>query len=108
MRLSVTLYAMVNKIKILHVKFTIRQWLENFHLVGPVECTSFITRIAQGLGVLNWAKFSYIEAPCFFIDENYLVFGHTHICYLLYVSKEEGKKMHPVFCDILLYLGGSL
>ena len=68
---------MVNKIEILHVKFTIHQWLENFHLVGPVECTSLITRIAQGLGVLNWAKFSYIEAPCFFIDENYLVFGHT-------------------------------
>ena len=103
--LSVTLYAMVNKIKILHVKFTIHQWLENFHLVGPVECTSLITRIAQGLGVLNWAKFSYIEAPCFFIDENYLVFGHTHICYFLYVSKEEGKKCiqcFATFCFILV------
>ena len=53
------------------------QWLENFLLVGPVEYTSLITIIAQGLGVLNWAKFCYIETPRFFIDENYLVFGHT-------------------------------
>ena len=71
------LFAMVNKTKISPVKFMVRQWLENFHLVGPVECTSLITRIAQGLGVLNWAKFSYIEAPRFFFDDNYLVYGHT-------------------------------
>ena len=71
------LFAMVNKTKISPVKFMFRQWLENFHLVGPVECTSLITRIAQGLGVLNWAKFSYIEAPRFFFDDNYLVYGHT-------------------------------
>lgn len=71
------LYAMVNRIKFSPVKFMVRQWLENFRLVGPVECTSLITRIAQGLGVLNCAKFSYIESPRFFIDENYLVFGHT-------------------------------
>ena len=51
------LYAMLNKIKFSVVKFMVRQWLENYRLVGPVECTSLITRIAQGLGVLNWAKF---------------------------------------------------
>jgi len=47
------LYAMVNKIKFLPAKFMVRQWPENYRLVGPVECTSLITRIAQGLGVLN-------------------------------------------------------
>jgi hypothetical protein len=47
------LYAMVNKIKFFPVKFMDRQWLENFLLVGPVECTSLITRIAQSLGVLQ-------------------------------------------------------
>ena len=71
------LFAMVNKTKISPVKFMFRQWLENFHLVGPVECTSLITRISQGLGVLNWAKFCYIETPRFFIYENYLIFGYT-------------------------------
>ena len=71
------LYAMVNRIKFFPVKFMDRQWLENFLLVGPVECTSLITRIAQSLGLLNWAKFSYIESPRSFINENYLVFGHT-------------------------------
>ena len=69
------LYAMVNKIKFSPVKFMVCQWLENYRLVGPVECTSLITRIAQGLGVLNWAKFCYIETPRFFIYEIYLVLG---------------------------------
>lgn len=62
------LYVMVNKTKISPIKFMVCQWLENFRLIGPVECTSLITRIAQGLGVLSWAKFSYIEALRFFID----------------------------------------
>ena len=61
------LYAMVNKIKFSPVKFLVCQWVENFRLVGPVECTSLITRIAQGLGVLiNWAKFFlHRDAPLF-------------------------------------------
>jgi len=71
------LYAMVNKMKISPIKFMVLPWLENFCLIGPVECTSLITRIAQGLGVLSWDKFSYIEAPRSFINENYFVYGHT-------------------------------
>ena len=52
------LYAMVNKIKIAPVQEMVRQWLENFRMSGPVECTSLVTRIATSLGVLNWAKFA--------------------------------------------------
>jgi hypothetical protein len=71
------IYAMVNRIKLSPVKFMVCQWLENFRMIEPVECTSLITRIAQSLGVLNWARISYISAPRLMIDENYLVYGHT-------------------------------
>ena len=37
------LYAMVNKMKISPIKFMVLPWLENFCLIGPVECTSLIT-----------------------------------------------------------------
>ena len=53
------------------------QWLVNFRMVGPVECTSLVTRIATSLGVLNWAQFSYITTPRPSIDLAYLVQGHT-------------------------------
>ena len=34
------LYAMVNKIKISIVQALIKQWLSNFKMTGPIECTS--------------------------------------------------------------------
>ena len=37
------LYAMVNKIKIAPVQEMVHQWLGNFRMVGPVECTSLVT-----------------------------------------------------------------
>jgi len=70
------LYAMVNKIKISPVKEMVRQWLGNFRMVGPVECTSLVMCIANGLGVLGWAQISYITAPRITIDLAYLVQGH--------------------------------
>ena len=45
-------------------------------MVGPVECTSLVTRIAKSLGVLNWAQISYITTPRPKIDLVYLVQGH--------------------------------
>ena len=39
------LYAMVNKIKIAPVQEMVRQWLGNFRMTRPVECTSLVTRI---------------------------------------------------------------
>jgi hypothetical protein len=44
---------------------------------GPVECTSLVTRIATSLGMLNWARFSFITTPRPSIDLAYLVQGHT-------------------------------
>jgi len=70
-------YAMVNKIKIALVKEMVCQWLGNFRMVEPVECTSLITRIANGLGVLTWAQITYIAAPRMQIDLAYLVQGHA-------------------------------
>ena len=71
------LYAMVNKTKIAPVQEMVRQWLGNFRMVGPVECTSLVTRIATSLGLLNWARFTYITTPRPSIDLAYLVQRHT-------------------------------
>lgn len=71
------LYAMVNKIKIAPVQKMVRQWHGNFRMIGPVECTSLVTRIATSLGVLNWARFTVITTPRQSIDLAYLVQGHT-------------------------------
>ena len=47
------LYAMVNKIKIAPVQEMVRQWLGNFRMVGPIECTSLVTRIATKFGCVE-------------------------------------------------------
>ena len=36
------LYAMVNKIKISPVQVLVKQWLLNFKMMGPIECTSWL------------------------------------------------------------------
>ena len=54
----------------------VHQWLGNFRMVGPVECTSLVTRIAKSLGVLNWAQISYITTPRPKVNLAYLVQGH--------------------------------
>jgi hypothetical protein len=71
----IIMFAMVRKIKIAPVKCMIRQWLESIKFSAPVECTSLITRIAKGLGVIS-DQIAFISAahPC--IDETYLVQGH--------------------------------
>jgi hypothetical protein len=71
------LYAKVNKIKISPVKAMIKQWLTNFKMMGPVECTSLITRIASRMGILDGNVIPFIEDPHVFIDESYLIYGHT-------------------------------
>ena len=48
------LFAMVKKIKASHVQPMIKQWLENFRMFGSIKCTSFVTRIASNIGVLNF------------------------------------------------------
>nr|ABA92212.1 hypothetical protein LOC_Os11g11850 [Oryza sativa Japonica Group] len=51
------------------------QWLESIKFSAPVECTSLITRIAKGLGVVS-DQIAFISAACPRIDEAYLVQGH--------------------------------
>ena len=46
-------------------------------MTGLVECTSLVTRIATSLGVLKWARVSFIDTPRPSIDLAYLVQGHT-------------------------------
>jgi hypothetical protein len=46
-------------------------------MIGPIECTSLITRIALSKGVLDGNVIPFIEDPPVLIDEAYLVYGHT-------------------------------
>ncbi len=57
----IIMFAMVRKMKIAPVKCMIRQWLESIKFSAPVECTSLITQIAKGLGVVS-DKIAFISA----------------------------------------------
>ena len=45
-------------------------------MMGPIECTSLVTRITSNMGILDGNPVPFIE-PRFMIDEAYLVQGHT-------------------------------
>jgi len=70
------LYVMVNKINISPAQSLVKQWLSNFKMMGPIECTSLVTRIASNMGILD-GNIPFIEGPRALIDEAYLVQGHT-------------------------------
>ncbi len=61
----IIMFAMFRKIKITPVKCMIRQWLETIRFSAPAECTSPISRIAKGLGVIS-DQIAFISAarPC--------------------------------------------
>jgi hypothetical protein len=61
------LYAMVNKIKISPVKAMIKQWLTNFKMTGPIDCTSLISRIASSMGILDGNVIPFIEDLVFLL-----------------------------------------
>ena len=71
------LYAMVNKIKISPAQGLVKQWLSNFKMMDPIECTFLITRIATRIGALEGNFIPFIEGHCTYIDEAYLIQGHT-------------------------------
>ena len=71
------LYAMVNKIKISPAQALVRQWLSNFKMTGPIECTSLITRIATHIGALEGNFIPFMEGDRTYIDEAHLIQGHT-------------------------------
>ena len=71
------LYATVNNIRVSPARALIKQWLTNFRMTGPIECTSLVTRITSNLGILGRNPIPFIEDPRALIDETYLVQGHT-------------------------------
>ena len=46
-------------------------------MMGPIECTSLITRIATHAGALEGNSSPFIEGDRVYIDESYLIQGHT-------------------------------
>ena len=70
------LYAMVNKIRVSPAKAMVKQWLINFRMTGPIECTSLVTRIISNMGILEGSPVPFIEDDRVLIDEFYLVQGH--------------------------------
>ena len=65
-----------NKIRISPAQAMVKQWLTNFRMTGPIECTSLITRIASNMGIVDGNPVPFIEEPRVMIDEAYLVQGH--------------------------------
>jgi hypothetical protein len=57
------LYAVINQIKVSPVKAMIWQWMMNFKMIGPIECTSLVTRIALRLRVLSRNLVPFIGMP---------------------------------------------
>jgi hypothetical protein len=57
------LYAVVNRIKVAPVKAMVRQWMMNFKIIGPIECTALVTRIALRLRVLSGNPVPFIGTP---------------------------------------------
>jgi hypothetical protein len=71
------LFAMVNRIKCTPVT-DIVNYFKNVHkMLGPIKCTSMVTRIAMNLGCPEMANLTYIErdVPLLCLDH----FVHTHI-----------------------------
>jgi hypothetical protein len=46
-------------------------------MTGPIECTSLITCIATRIGALERNSIPFIEGNREYIDEDYLIQGHT-------------------------------
>jgi len=86
------LYAMVKRRKVSPVKFMMNQWKDIFYLMGDVECTSLVTRIAQNLGLLSNASISYIDTNCWYLDYDY--FCHAHM-----LKKRNNGQL------VMMYLG---
>ena len=67
---------MVNKIRVCPARAMVKQWLTKFRMMGPIECTSLVTRIVSNMHVLEGNPVPFIEDHRVLIDESYLVQGH--------------------------------
>ena len=54
----------------------VKQWLTNFRMMGPIECTSLVTRIVSNMGILEGNLIRFIEDDRVLISVFYLVQGH--------------------------------
>jgi hypothetical protein len=72
------MYTMTKKEKNSPIKLMVHYWLTIPELKrGAVTCTLWVTRIANGLGILDSAVIAYINTPCRIID--YSFFSQAHI-----------------------------
>jgi hypothetical protein len=58
------LFAMVNRIKYIHVANIVDYFINVHKMSGPLECTSMVTRIAVNLECMEMANPAYIEGGC--------------------------------------------
>jgi hypothetical protein len=57
------LYAVVKKIKVAPIREMFHHWLDIIKNSTAITCTSLVTRIAAGVGVLDEGDVNYIENP---------------------------------------------
>ena len=108
------LFAAVNKIKVSPVKAMISQWISYIKMLGPISCTSLITRIADMVKALEGNNVSYIQEPRPIINDVYLIQGHilkrgpndTLIYFFPGFANElslPNQEIHLYTCPSLLY-----
>jgi hypothetical protein len=69
--------AMVNRIKYTHVA-DIVDYFKNVHkMLGPIECTSMVTRIAMNLGCPEWPTWPTLRGMYLFLVLT--ICSHTHL-----------------------------
>jgi hypothetical protein len=71
------LFAMVNRIKYTPVADIVDYFTNVHKILGPIECTSVVTRIAMNLECLEMANLAYIEGDVPVLSINHFV--HAHI-----------------------------
>ena len=68
---------MIKKIKIAPIKEIFKHWLELLKTFSTfISCTSLVTHIATGVGMLEDQDVAYISTPHIIINEYYLLQGH--------------------------------
>jgi hypothetical protein len=71
------LFYMVNMIKYTPVANIVNNFKNVHKILGPIECTSMVTRIAMNLGCPEMANLAYIEGDVLILDLGHSV--HAHI-----------------------------
>jgi hypothetical protein len=71
------LFAMVNRIEYSPVADIVDYFKNVYKMLGPIECTSMVTRIAINLGCLKMANLAYIKGDVLDLGLDHFV--HVHI-----------------------------